>query len=443
MVENHFYIDREYSMRVNFNLKAVGKKSQIWITTTINKQRARVFTKLLIEPQHWLKTTRTQIGEKATEDPAIGAVQLRYNKGVNKELKRILDYCREYVKTITEGEQDHTKENFENYLKNKINGVEADIRKNPLSFIQDYIERKKCMVNRATQRRIGKGTIYNHNNALKRLQKFCSDNRFALTWQLFDKRFEERLTLWLIEQDYSANTIATQFSIIKVWLKEAELNNIEIDKCYHSYTTKCQDVDNIYLTEDEINRIYAIDFNDETVRATLRPNPRDRIEMTRDLFVVACWTGLRLSDWGNLCNVEVRGDNLVVHTHKTNTTVLIPMHPVVKEIYAKYGNSFPKNVDKTRSLVHIRKCAEMAGINERTTLSRVKGGESIIIEGAKYQFVMNHSARRSFATNMYLKGVPSISIMAITGHTSEENFLKYIKVSKEEHARIVAQAFAR
>jgi integrase len=88
-------------------------------------------------------------------------------------------------------------------------------------------------------------------------------------------------------------------------------------------------------------------------------------------------------------------------------------------------------------------CAKLADINERTTLSRVKGGNTIIKDGAKFEFVMNHTARRSFATNMYLKGVPNISIMAITGHTTEANFLKYIKVSKEEHAKIVAQAFAR
>lgn len=54
---------------------------------------------------------------------------------------------------------------------------------------------------------------------------------------------------------------------------------------------------------------------------------------------------------------------------------------------------------------------------------------------------MNHTARRTFATLMYLKGIPAISIMAITGHTTEENFMKYIKLDKSEHAKIVAQAF--
>jgi hypothetical protein len=35
---------------------------------------------------------------------------------------------------------------------------------------------------------------------------------------------------------------------------------------------------------------------------------------------------------------------------------------------------------------------------------------------------------------MYLMGVPSINIMAITGHRTEKAFLKYIKVTPKEHA---------
>ena len=132
---------------------------------------------------------------------------------------------------------------------------------------------------------------------------------------------------------------------------------------------------------------------------------------------------------------------MTIHTQKTDTTVIIPIHPMVKRILNKYNGELPKSVDKSKTLKHIRKCAELAGITEGVSLSRVKGGQSIIRTGAKFQFLMNHTARRSFATNMYLKGVPTLSIMAITGHTTETNFLKYIKVDKEQHAKIVAQAF--
>lgn len=40
MVENEILINGKFSLRVNFNLKGIGgKKSQIILTTTINKER--------------------------------------------------------------------------------------------------------------------------------------------------------------------------------------------------------------------------------------------------------------------------------------------------------------------------------------------------------------------------------------------------------------------
>jgi hypothetical protein len=36
---------------------------------------------------------------------------------------------------------------------------------------------------------------------------------------------------------------------------------------------------------------------------------------------------------------------------------------------------------------------------------------------------------------MYLNDIPTIAIMAITGHTTEKAFLKYIKVTPEQNAQ--------
>ena len=52
----------------------------------------------------------------------------------------------------------------------------------------------------------------------------------------------------------------------------------------------------------------------------------------------------------------------------------------------------------------------------------------------KWEMISSHTARRSFATNEYLNGTPSITIMAVTGHKTEKAFLKYIKVTSREHA---------
>jgi integrase len=50
-----------------------------------------------------------------------------------------------------------------------------------------------------------------------------------------------------------------------------------------------------------------------------------------------------------------------------------------------------------------------------------------------------HTARRSFATNAFLAGLPTISIMKITGHKSESQFMKYIKVTGEQNARLLLE----
>ena len=57
-----------------------------------------------------------------------------------------------------------------------------------------------------------------------------------------------------------------------------------------------------------------------------------------------------------------------------------------------------------------------------------------IVMKPKWEMIGTHTARRSFATNAYKAGIPSITIMAITGHRTETAFLKYIKVTLEEHA---------
>ena len=57
----------------------------------------------------------------------------------------------------------------------------------------------------------------------------------------------------------------------------------------------------------------------------------------------------------------------------------------------------------------------------------------------KYMLVKTHTARRSFCTNAYLAGVPVIDIMAISTHTTESSFMRYIKVTKEQQADRMAQ----
>ena len=394
MIENEVSIDGKFAMKVHFNLrkKKGSAKSQIWLTTTIGGERAQVYTGQRIEEKYWIKTSRTEVGERVRESEDFGHIQNLTNKKVNDELRKILGYCHEYglavsQKNLLANPLPHNKASFEDFIGHKIRGEEVKIRKEPKSFILDYIERKSKQVNKNTGRTIDKGTIYNHKNALGRLEEFCKSKHCHLVWDLFNSRFEENFTAWMNEEDFSVNTIASQYSIIKVWLTEAEKEGLITDKSFHSYPTATHEVDNIYLTEDEILRIYKIDFNSEEIKNQI--DPQSKIEESRDLFVVACWTGLRYGDWKDLSKASLSDNSLTITTHKTNKTVKIPFHPLVKAILEKYDRKLPKAVDKTHTLAHIRLCGKFAGIDQPTLISKVRGGKEVTRKEPKYKFIMN------------------------------------------------------
>jgi integrase len=63
-----------------------------------------------------------------------------------------------------------------------------------------------------------------------------------------------------------------------------------------------------------------------------------------------------------------------------------------------------------------------------------RGGKNVQETFLKYELVSTHTARRSFATNLYLADIPSITIMKMTGHKTEKAFLRYIRLTQEQNA---------
>lgn len=123
-----------------------------------------------------------------------------------------------------------------------------------------------------------------------------------------------------------------------------------------------------------------------------------------------------------------------IRTQKTGERVSIPLHKTVRSILAKYNNRLPKAYTNQVMNRYIKDVGSLAGLKEEieTTITRAGKLERIPIK--KFDLVSTHTARRSFATNLYLADVPTISIMKITGHKSERSFLQYIRVTQEQNA---------
>ena len=103
----------------------------------------------------------------------------------------------------------------------------------------------------------------------------------------------------------------------------------------------------------------------------------------------------------------------------------------------KYNYKLPKTYEQKLNK-SIKEIAKLAGINEPVTIEKIRGGHKINSNLPKYEMIKSHSARRTGITNMYLAKIPLVAIQKVSGHLTTENLLKYIKVSVEENADMLA-----
>jgi hypothetical protein len=61
-------------------------------------------------------------------------------------------------------------------------------------------------------------------------------------------------------------------------------------------------------------------------------------------------------------------------------------------------------------------------------------GQRKMIEVPQYELVTSHAARRTFVTYLVSKGIPTRTVMSMTGHKVESEFNKYVNMNGAETA---------
>lgn len=310
----------------------------------------------------------------------------------------------------------------------------------PLQFFAKRIEEN--IVDSRTGRIIAERTKAHQRSVLKRFEAFLNESALPDDWSVFrSHRFDSQFTSWCYKKNYKQNTVYASYGVLKPWLNAARTEGFDCGDNYRKLKGKGVDVDAIYLTEEEITSIYKLDI--PSLIRSGEVDAKSTMEETRDLFLIGCWTGLRRSDLSRLDEAvfDMKNNLITITAAKTAKKVIIPMHPYVVQLYRKYKGVFPKLTTRSHSNEHIKEIGRLSGIVDTVSITENRGGVVKDVKYRKYELIGMHTARRSFATNMYKRGFPSISIMRITGHTTESNFLKYIKVSLEENANQVASKF--
>ena len=305
-----------------------------------------------------------------------------------------------------------------------------------LAIVEDFI--KKAPERKDSNgRTISVKTIYQYSQLQTMLRKFAKKQfsrkrkDYKQDWELSEvnKEFYDTYVDFMYSEGYKLNTVGKHIKNLKVIINSLPDELRQECKIINSRECKklSEDIDNVYLTEAELKVLEDYDFSD-----------RPSLDRVRDWFLLLCWTGCRYSDLDKLTSEYIKNDLFQFRQQKTNNVVAIPLHPTVKKILAKYNGEIPYPITNQKFNDALKEVMKLVGFTDIVKIKRTTAGILQEEEYPKHDLVSSHTGRRSFASNAYLSGIPSITIMKITGHRTETAFLKYIKVSPEEHAKKMA-----
>jgi integrase len=273
---------------------------------------------------------------------------------------------------------------------------------------------------------LSEGTKRSKRQTLNLIKEHCAKNKIKLTFETLDKKYYSDLDNYMIGKGFKPNNRGKHIKEIKAILREAEDRDMNVNSAFHKKSFKV-----IRIDSDSI-ALNAADIKKLQYAEGLTPGQ----ERQRDIFIMACYTGQRHSDWHQIKKENIIIENgieiLRIRQKKGAKTIHIPVHPIVKFILDKYGDDMPKVISNQKFNEALKV------IGEKAKLGKISIG-GIIVE--KKDEIKTHTARRSFATNAYLsKSMQVYEIMNCTGHKTESSFLKYLKLDGLDLATLAAES---
>lgn len=425
----------EIRLRVYFNSQEVVYNLVDPVTEEVYK----------ILPKLWDKINKRPV--LATSIPRSLRHETANVRAIDAFMKKVIGVCAEIKEYVRVNQIAVTPEYWKEQVKIRLGfKVEKKVEEMTVSqFTKDVIsemEQGELLIPK-TKEKYSSGTITSYRYFLNMLEMFdvirgkvtyfnSIDNDWYDDFIRFLTFEVEYVEFDFYKEDLSPNTIGKHVKNLKMLmglaLSRGVSTSIEHTKKY--FIKPKEDAFAVYLTEEELRKIYDVELSGENAV----------LDKYRDMFLIGCYTALRVSDYKKIdCScftTTAEGTRVIdMPTQKTKNRVTIPI--VYDELIAiaeKYNYDFPC-ITSQKLNDAIKEIARLAGITNPVTYFATKGGETRQFTEPKYKLISSHTGRRSAATNLYnIYDIPAYNLMLITGHKSIDNFMKYIKIAREENA---------
>lgn len=392
--------------------------TNIQLVCHFNGKRIKMSTGMSIKPSMWISNAmRARIHKTFKEAKDINEKLDKFEASVNKIIYDLKDKNLS-ISTTDFKERIHREVSLNNYTKDG---------KSFWFYFDEFVAHQKIHYC---------DSIYkDYNNSLRKHLKATEKIHdtmisFSSLKQSSDSlfyKFYNYLAYEALNKDnepgLAINTIGKNVKCLKAFLHYCFEREICIPFPLKHLKVEQIDTDKIYLTEEEIKRLFNLKGLD----------PKEN--QVRDLFIIGCETGMRFANFMNIHKDSYQSGNLVFYQVKSNglkakiITPLSDRHIAIVESY-KYILPNPKmscfEFNKT-----LRTLCGRSDINDIILIQNVTKTKTTKVTYKKFELVSSHTARRSFCTNKFLNGMPVPAIMKFSGHKTERSFFKYLKLDAE------------
>jgi integrase len=242
------------------------------------------------------------------------------------------------------------------------------------------------------------------------LRKQLKEYRATLFIEDIDYAFLDEFFFYLSEvKKIGAGGLGTRRKNFVTVLEEfVKLGLIKKNYCKEIPRFK-EKVKTTFLTKKEVEKIVNVDLNLGSLT--------DGLNLTRDLFLFSCYTGLRYSDVLSLTIDDIQEGNIVKTTQKTETKVVIPINNEALELLKKY------EYKKKLSFIFPNRC--------NPTVNRDLKVISELAEIDDTKNITFHVARHTFGSTLANEGVQPFYIMKLMGHADIRMTSRYVNSDNE------------
>ena len=279
------------------------------------------------------------------------------------------------------------------------------------------------------------GTI----DTLMSFRKLLADFGHDTLLSMIDGDYLLRFHKWLVDERHQQGvTVHGNLTRLKWFLKWARRKSIYTGTADTDYRPKVKGAKErnraiIYLTHDELQQVEQYHFRER------------HKNVSKDVFLFCCYTGLRSSDILRLSRADIHGDHITFTTQKTNDTLTIPLNNRAIAILDRYQDCTPNRRQRTLGILHpalptpdrktqnktLHDIMKEIGIDTPTHHTYFIGSERHDEIVPKYELISTHTARHTFIVTAISLGISPTIILSWTGHKNYEAMRPYIAIANE------------